>query len=341
MVRVLSCHAGYRCQRRGVCCTSSWPIPVEADRLARLRAALASGQLRTAARAERAAPFTTNDEAGPESPAMLGLDGPRCVFFDTSEPHQCLVHASLGHDALPLACRQFPRTSVHDPRGVSVTLSHYCPTAAALLEHDDGLHIISSAPAFPEDGEYVGLDATASLPPLLRPGMLMDWDAWWDVERRAVTWLANRPGHPVDRLAGLERVVGDVIHWSPADGPLIDRVGAAFDEAESRPASRTDVAGRQQAHVSAVWEAIPPDWRKLSPPPAVLVSEEVLGRFLATHAFANWTAHLGSGGLRTWLASIEAACALVESGLGVGTADLLLRHLADPRHLAGAFDAMG
>ena len=55
--------------------------------------------------------------------------------------------------------------------------------------------------------------------------------------------------------------------------------------------------------------------------------------FIAAHAFASWTAHLGEG-LRTWLRSVEAAFALVELGLGVRTADLLLRHLCDPHALA-------
>jgi hypothetical protein len=54
--------------------------------------------------------------------------------------------------------------------------------------------------------------------------------------------------------------------------------------------------------------------------------------FLAAHAFANWTAHLGQG-LRSWLRSVEAAYVLVNE-LGVRQTDLLLRHLADPNELA-------
>ncbi len=67
-----------------------------------------------------------------EAPALLATAHGRCVFHDPAG--RCAIHSALGHDALPVACRQFPRVSVTDPRGVSVTLSHYCPTAAALLD---------------------------------------------------------------------------------------------------------------------------------------------------------------------------------------------------------------
>jgi hypothetical protein len=58
--------------------------------------------------------------------------------------------------------------------------------------------------------------------------------------------------------------------------------------------------------------------------------------FLAAHAFANWTAHLGQG-LRSWLHAVETARALLEVGLGIRQADLVLRHLSDPHALAASF----
>src|SRR5262245_11543308 len=182
-VRVLSFHAPYRCQHAGACCTSNWPIPIEADRLIAARAALATGRLRPTLIDPPA--FDSPAHAPAEAPVLLGRDGHRCVFYDSGSVDgagRCRIHGALGHDALPLACRQFPRVSVHDPRGVSVTLSHYCPTAAALLDSQDALAVLTNASAFPPTGEYIGLDATAGLPPLLRPDMLMDWESWWEWE---------------------------------------------------------------------------------------------------------------------------------------------------------------
>ena len=189
-VRALSFHATYRCRHSGACCTSNWPIPIEADRLARVRAALASGSLRVP-RSGAADIFTheTTDDG-----ALLGVSHNACVFFDVGAGHLCAIQRVLGHDALPLACRQFPRVTVADPRGISVTLSHYCPTAAAMLASESPVTVVTSAAAFPNDGEYVGLDATTSLPPMLRPGVLMDWESWWDVERLAVTHLSRHDG---------------------------------------------------------------------------------------------------------------------------------------------------
>src|SRR4051794_29381476 len=117
MVRSLSFHATYRCRHAGACCTSNWPIPVEADRLVRLHAAVASGRLRPAnSRPAAQQPddrwFVVSPAAPEETPAILATTNHRCVFFDESDGGGCLVHRALGHDALPLACRQFPRVVV-------------------------------------------------------------------------------------------------------------------------------------------------------------------------------------------------------------------------------------
>ena len=302
-IRALSFHARYQCRHSGACCTSSWPIPVEADRLERLRAAVANGALRAAADAHA---FETDDDAPPDTPAVLSVTNGQCVFFDAAG-HRCHVHNALGHDALPLACRQFPRVVVTDPRGVSVVLSHYCPTAAGLLGTDARVEIVDSPEAFPSDGEYVGLDARHSLPPLLRPDMLMDWESWWEFERLAVDFIGNARAPMRTVLGELRPIVETVRAWSPGPEPLIARVRSAF--------ARGSLAEIEPSR-----------------------DETVLRQFLAAHAFANWTAYLGQG-LRSWLRSIDAAHELVTSDLDVRGADLYLRHLADPRTLAEDWSA--
>ncbi|MBP8273114.1 MAG: hypothetical protein KAY59_01715, partial [Acidobacteria bacterium] len=79
-VRCLSFHAAYRCGNSGICCTSGWPIP--------------------------------DDQGG-----LLPMTDRGCAFHNAAA-HQCEIHALRGHDALPLACRQFPRVSILEPRGV-------------------------------------------------------------------------------------------------------------------------------------------------------------------------------------------------------------------------------
>jgi hypothetical protein len=258
------------------------------------------------------------------SPLIATIHG-RCVFHNPVE--RCAIHAALGHDALPMACRQFPRSSVTDPRGVSITLSHYCPTAAEMLESaanaaNDG-DIRIDATGFPVAGEYVGLDARLALPPLLRPGMLMDWASWWEVERRGVETLLHSQEN-VDRAVGRVRGAVEFIRrWSPSEGPLIDRVRVAF---AGRDASARN-AGSDL--VRAAVDAVPEPYQSR----ANWVSQVTIGdltarRFAAAHAFANWTVHMG-GDLRTWLRSVETAWAFLQAGAGVSHADLVLRHLID------------
>lgn len=328
--RVLSFHATYRCRHSGACCTSNWPIPIEADRLSALRTALINRTIYPAASgSDPVVPIASDDPADP--PALLGRVQHRCVFFDTSDTAvngRCRIHAALGHKGLPLACRQFPRVSVLDPRGTSITLSHYCHTAAGLLNAPHSAspaEPVVNTDAFPASAEYSGLDARGSLPPLLRPGMLMDWEAWWECERLAVDVLTQADS-AADGLARLRAVVEDLESWSPDEGPLLSRVYSAFRSLRRSPA-RVPAA----VLVAAVHRAIPAglDARPgLGEPPP---GEAALCRFLAAHAFASWSIHLR--GLRTWLLNIEAAYALTESGLGPRGADLLLRHLTDTASL--------
>lgn len=284
---------------------------------------MANGQLVTRQAAE---PFVTARGA----PTTLTVVENTCVFHG-SRADGCAIQHALGHDALPLACRQFPRVSVRDPRGISVTLSHYCPTAASMLGSGNPVSIELHPPGFPADGEYVGLDAHEALPPRLRPDMLMDWESWWLWERLSVAALATS----ADAGGGLARLRAAVEHarsWRPSDEPLSSRVQAAF---RVSPLVRPPVPDDRRRHLSDVRVAIPDNLRpsRVPEPDAAGPSVAVQRDFVMAHAFANWTAHLGQG-LRTWLRSIEAADALVRCGLDVGTADLWLRHLADPSALA-------
>jgi len=328
-VRVLSIHASYRCGRSGDCCTANWPIPVEADRLNAIRAALARRSLRTV----DGGAALESAHAETDTP-LLATRAHACVFFDSSGHRTCRIQDTLGHAALPLACRQFPRVSVIDPRGASVTLSHYCPTARAMLGRETPLAIVS-APAFPNDDEYIGLDATSSLPPLLRPDVLMDWDSWWEWERLAIERIGDRSRPIEDALASLALAVEYARAWRPGDGDLAQRVRDAFLVA-SGPAVPEPIA--HDALARGVLNAVPEDIRPAQIETGERPTETVTRAFLAAHAFANWTAHLG-GGLRTWLRSLHAAHALLRSGCGVREADLLLRHLAEPGELAKAWSA--
>jgi len=325
LVRVLSFHAGYSCRQSGVCCRAGWPIAVERDEIAAIREGVTCGRLSPRLAAEPV------ERATADRTAVLARPDGRCVFFDNGEQASCRVHAALGHEALPLACRQFPRVTILDPRGASVTLSHYCPTAAGMLDSETPVTIVDVAAGFRPDGEYVGLDARDGLPPLLCPDMAMDWHSWWALERASVEVLTRAQTPVEESLARLRAAVESIRTWRPGPERLIDRVRAAVaDSTLSNVAPDSD-------HLTAdLTEAIAPELTSLLPaPPRERVPPEphVHRRFLAAHAYANWTAHLGLD-LGAWLRSVETAHALLTAGYSVGEADLLLRHLADPHELA-------
>jgi hypothetical protein len=326
-VRVLSFHAGYGCRHRGRCCTSGWPIAVDAAERTQIEHAIDAGLLNVARRVFAA-------DAGPTGPALLASMHGRCVFHDDNAHGGCRIHRAMGHAALPLACRQFPRQSVRDPRGVSVTLSHYCPTANDLLSNATAPPtIVSHAPGFPADAEYVGLTADSALPPLLHPRLAMDWESWWLFEELSVSLLGEAP----EPLVRLRLAVEFARTWTVGNGKLSDHVREAFIHARSAAVFQSQLSASHITDLIAdVLAAVPGEWRDaaIDAIPARHVkggranTDTVWRRFLAAHAFANWAAYQGEG-LRTWFRAVETAAALLSQTADPGRSDLVLRHLTD------------
>lgn len=126
-----------------------------------------------------------------------------CVFHHG----RCAVY-----EHRPLSCMHFPYVCTIDPRGVHVTLSHYCPTAAALLfEHQGPIEVVEGPSPVPLLEIPEGLDAREALPPIDtrsdRP-RLLSWEEFSQWER--------------DELQTLAALVGDV----PL-APVIERYLAA------------------------------------------------------------------------------------------------------------------
>src|SRR5207344_2496571 len=86
----------------------------------------------------------------------------------------------------PLSCVHFPYVCLIDQRGVHVTLSHYCPTAASLLfDHQGPIEIVEGPSPVPELEIPEGLDAREALPPLASSERLMTFAEFsaWEQER--------------------------------------------------------------------------------------------------------------------------------------------------------------
>jgi Fe-S-cluster containining protein len=359
-VRALSIHADYGCRHSGACCSSGWDIPVEPDTEERLDAAVADGTL--GVRAPWSRPL-----AGLPHRARVVLRvsaAGECVFYESGDPRLCAVHRQLGPEALPSSCRQFPRVVTLTPRGVSVTLSHYCPTAAGLLFRDDvPLAVANDAPAFPSSWPYEGLDARDALPPFSRPGVLMSWAAHERFEAHAVATLAREELSPEAALARLAATAERIRAWTIRDGPF-DAFAERVIEAEpAAVASGEPSLGEALADWERAAASIPAGVPRPSSPRddvermGLVRADALVGhawgalqapvrRWLAARAFGSWLALQGDGvrttvaGLRLALGVLgaEAARGCAAGGRPLDTAllkeairrsDLLLHHLVD------------
>ena len=364
-VYALSIHADYRCRHSGKCCSADWDVPVELPVYRSLSAAIAEGRLRVAPAAGALAPFIVEPDLPEDAAAILErTDAGGCVFFER-ESRLCIVHRDLGAPALPATCRHFPRVAVRDARGTFVSLSHFCPTAAAMLFRDDvGVHVVEAPEAFPP-ADYEGLVVTGEdLPPLLHPRMLMDASGYSAWERHMVERCADLTRSPESVLATLARDARILRTWTPGGITLqeavaglpaayldgwrhehleaslgfhADAMGAVPDDLRPQP----DEQGLEHAYRTHVYGA----WDGFHAP---------LDRYLAAKAFASWTAYQGRG-VATIVRGLEAALALVRVEAARGCrdaertldrtllleafrgADFILNHLAAGEELADAW----
>src|SRR5436190_4705517 len=189
VAKCLSFHTAYRCRHSGACCRAGWTIPFD------------HGERETVHALRFAATWLTA-----EGHAARHADG-TCIFFE-SDSHLCAIHHAAGHAALPLSCRMFPRVVLHDGRGTLISLSHFCPTAAALLfETGDSwppAGIVDAPSTLTDAGPLDGLDAREAWPPLLRQCVMMDFEcygAWEWLGVELLTCEGIAPGVSLDALA--------------------------------------------------------------------------------------------------------------------------------------------
>lgn len=321
-VYALSLHADYRCHRSGICCTSDWDVPVELALYRRLEDALAIGRIQPAAApAAGDALLLTGEELPDDAGAMVArTSAGDCVFYHRGSG-LCVIHRDAGQGELPATCRHFPRLALRDGRGTSITLTHYCPTAAAMLFRNDvALEVVEAPPAFPP-AEYDGLIITpADWPPLLHPRMLMDLPGYSAWERHMVTRCATSTLSAESVIATLERDARVLRGYEPGRGSLRDAIAAL--PPDGVPADRHSDLAASLALFAEAMRAVPddllpePDEQGLPDAYAAGVVEPwpafqaPLKRYLATKAFASWTAYQGRGVL-TIVRGLEAALALV------------------------------
>jgi len=218
VAKCLSFHAAYRCRRSGACCSAGWNIPFDAE------------ERRTVANLQLTGRIVENPNGG-----LAEQTHGRCSFLgtDTGGAHVCEIHQAAGHASLPLTCRMFPRLVLHDSRGTFISLSHFCPTAAAMLFEAEGeIAIVDAGESLAGSEPLDGLDARDVWPPLLRPGVMMDLDSYDFWERCAIAMLTLEDVAPRRAVDALHTATARVAQWDPAGHTRLDAtVEDAFAEA--------------------------------------------------------------------------------------------------------------
>jgi hypothetical protein len=313
----LTLHAGYRCRHTGECCRN-WTVAAEPH----VRQVVEARQIRR--RGVSGALFVPAGTPAGRGPWRIARDEDgSCVFFDRERGRLCVIHEAAGPGALPTACRHFPRRILRDGRGTFISLSHFCPTAAAMLLEADPLDVVEAQPPLRLQEPMEGLDATGALPPLVRPGVLSDLDGYTAWERASVATFARPDLDCQQALDCVADATSRVRGWRPGTGSFGACVDAAFRAA--RPEGGVDP--RAQARTmntlrsltgSTVHDDIAPvaafedRWLDLVAPFEPL--DRPMKNFLGARVFGNWIAYQGRG-LQTIVEWLRTCAALVRHHL--------------------------
>lgn len=342
MAFCLSFHAAYQCRHSGECCRARWPIPFNRQEVARVESLRLVDAPFVHTGGDRWAAFATRHPEG------------HCIFFDPNR-RLCAIHRTGGEGALPITCRMFPRIVLNDGRGTFLTLSHYCPTAAALLLDPGPLTTIVEAPAsLIPAGVVEGLDASDTWPPLLRPDVLMDHASYALWERHAIASLAGPDLAPSQALDAIASATTALTAWSPGGTALCDAVTRAFDRAETHTADWEP----DFSLVALVLRAVPVELlggTAFSDRSSVAFTAHIaapyaaaINRWLAARVFATWISYQANG-LRPIVRYLRACLSVLlvelcrDSTQGsderrfldaVRRSDHLIVHLADSQRLA-------
>ena len=288
----LSLHAAYRCQHAGACCAAPWQVRADEHVVAFVS--------RSSAHAHRAdALFVGQPSRAGQAPEVSVAKGPNgiCVF---REDRRCAVHTQGGESALPIGCRHYPRVVRLDRRGIALSLSHYCPTAASLLVADEPVRVVPANPPLALSEPVEGLDARAALPPLLCPDVLMDLDAYEAWEKAAVIEFSNCR-HADVALRRIASATDRLREWRPG-GPSLDAaMASAFARADGAEPSWMDQGLPLARTLNRGVVSL--DDNANSQPRTADGVERVIANYLAARAFGSWIAYQGRG-LRTivtWL----------------------------------------
>jgi hypothetical protein len=297
--RCLSFHAAYRCRHSGECCRAGWDVEVDPHIVNAVRTGRVLPVISTPS------PFEPLAEGEGVAPSRTSSGD--CGFHNNN---RCSLQETGSEAMLPSACRHFPRVFLRDGRGLLMTLSHFCPTAASLLLQPGSVSIIEAPESLMIAEPIEGLDAREALPPLVRPGLLTDVEGYAIWEESVVRTFIETP----DVELALSRVTGAAERarlWTPSHGSFSASVVASFERPERMPydpkLSTPFQIVRELTGAHPLMD-VPAEfaraWDQIRHVAGDALSVPVR-RYLAASAFGNWIAYRGEG-LRSVVAWLRA-----------------------------------
>ena len=287
--RCLSFHAAYRCRHAGECCRAGWDVEVEPH----IVEAVTAGRILPVI--STTMPFERLTEGTGFAPARTSSG--ECAFHHND---RCSLQQCGSEAMLPSACRHFPRVFLRDARGLLLTLSHFCPTAASLLFETRAVDVVEVPATLMVAEPIEGLDARDALPPLVRPGLLAD-SAGYEAWEQAVVRTFLETGDADHALSRTESATERVRAWRPTDGPLAQAVEKAFRNAPGRtqcPSLSTAFDLVRELTGPHPLMDVPPtfidDWERVRAIASDALRQPA-ARYLAASAFGNWIAYRGQG----------------------------------------------
>jgi hypothetical protein len=188
-----------------------------------------------------------------------------------------------------------------------------------MLFETDPLRIVEARTPLRLEEPMEGMDATAALPPLVRPGVLCDLDGYAAWERACIAVFAQ-PGTGFQQaLDYVADATERVRHWQPGTCSLSEQVEIAFREARHERGADPHAQNRTMNTLRSISdgsvggdlagiEGCSGRWVDLVSPSAEWFDVAVRN-FLAARVFGNWVAYQGRG-LRSiveWLRTCAAA----------------------------------
>ncbi|TNF32255.1 MAG: YkgJ family cysteine cluster protein [Deltaproteobacteria bacterium] len=238
--------ARFTCTMCGSCCGGHNVGPVFEDILDGL--APHAADLEAATRTAKGLFFTmgAHPEAPDQAQVLCHQTRGSCIFL--MDDRRCRIHADLGGDKKPRACRIFPYELVATPRGVAVTIQREC---RGFLEARSGKRLVDDTAALREVIALAPRLSAVRRIISLAPGRPLSWDDYQALEDALHEAVDRRPDDACGALSAARDVLVAALGEDPGARPPRTDVPALSADLDAL------VAGLLE-RVEAMRGAVPP-----------------------------------------------------------------------------------